>query len=449
MNMIRYLLPKKMGLFAIFVLTLLWGFGISTESKAQDSHAGHNHSTHTEDTGEDEHIELDHDEDADDDHGADELGDLHEEEEGHSGHEDDVHDRAEEGLSLTPEQRKRFGIVVQSAGSGSLQNNVTLPGEIVFNEDRVVHLVPRVSGIAREVYRSVGDHVKTNEILAVIDSRELADAKSEYMAAKARSMLAEKTFTREKALRKEQVSAEQDFLSAEQTLAEARIELRSAEQKLHALGFSEDAVDKLGSEQNEAITRYEIRSPIDGAITMKHISQGESLEADSEIFTVVDTTSVWVNLAVYTKNLNIIRKGQEVTLRVDHSGAQARGKIAMLTPFVEEATRSATARVVLDNRDGRWIPGTFVTGFIKASEENVPIVVPRDAVQNIEGRNVIFVENEGVFEMNSVTLGKADRANIEVTGGLEPGTRYVAQGAFQLKATIITSDLGSHAGHGH
>jgi cobalt-zinc-cadmium efflux system membrane fusion protein len=412
-------------------LALLWGFGVPALAIAQDSHAGH-------------------DDDADEKHGGDDHVEEVAEKDDHSGHDHSEHaEEQEEGLRLTPEQQKRFGLVVQPAGKGSLQSEVSLPGEIVFNEDRVVHMVPRVAGIAREVRKSVGDRVEAGETLAVIESRELADAKSEYLSAKARGALAEKNFIREKSLREKMVTSEQDYLESEQALAEARIELRSAEQKLHALGLPESAVERLDTEHDEAITRYEIRSPIAGVVTAKHISLGESLEADADIFTVVDTSTVWVNLAVYTKNLGAIHVGQDVRLRVDHSGAQGLGKIAMLTPFVEESTRSAMARVVLDNTDGRWMPGTFVTGFSSTAEESLPVVVPRDAVQTIEGREVVFVEHKGAFQMTPVTLGRGDKVSVEVTIGLEAGTRYVSGGAFQLKATVITSNLGSHAGHGH
>jgi cobalt-zinc-cadmium efflux system membrane fusion protein len=426
-------------MLAVLALALMWGAGLTTEARAEDDHAGHDHSAHAEDDGHDDHA----------DEGHEDQGDERPDEDDHAGHDHAAHGDEEEGLRLTPEQFKRFGIVVESADAGSLRNEVSLPGEIVFNEDRVVHMVPRVAGIAREVRKSVGENVEANEIVAVIESRELADAKSEYLAAKARLALAEKTFTREKALREKGVSSEQDFLEAEQALAEARIELRSAEQKLHALGLTENAVQALDTEHDEGITRYEIRSPIRGVVTEKHISLGESLEADADIFTVVDARSVWVNLTVYTKDLAAVRMGQDVVLKVDHSGAQARGEISMVTPFVEESTRSATARVVLDNSDGQWMPGTFATGFISISESDLSVVVPRQAVQNIEGRDVVFIEHEGEFEMTPVTTGRSDRDRIELVAGLEPGMRYVAEGAFQLKATVITSALGSHAGHGH
>jgi cobalt-zinc-cadmium efflux system membrane fusion protein len=360
----------------------------------------------------------------------------------HAGHDEDV-------IRLTAEQRQRFGVKVRQAAAGSLRSEVRLPGEIVFNEDRLVHLTPRVAGVAREVHKTVGDRVRTGEAMAVIDSRELADAKAEHLAARARAALAEKVFEREQALHAQKVSSQQDLLDAEQALAEARIVLRSSAQKLRALGLDGAAVAALDERLDADITRFEIRSPIDGVVAARHVSLGESLAADADIFTIVDISSVWVNLAVHVRNLAAVRAGQEVLLRIDHDGAQTKGTIAMVTPFVAEGSRSATARVVVDNADGRWIPGTFVTGLIGVAEDSLPVVVPLSAVQKIEGRDVVFVEQGGGFEMAPVTLGRRDRAAVEVTSGLAAGTSYVAEGAFQLKATVVTSALDAHAGHGH
>jgi len=391
-------------------------------------------------------------------HGENKGGEHHEDEdEGHKDEHEDEHTatqadgREEEDrrLKLTAEQRQRFGIVVELAGAGNLRDEISLPGEIVFNEDRVVHLVPRLAGIVRKVTKTVGDSMAAGEILAVIDSRELADAKAEYFSAKAREGLATTIFAREKMLWEKQISSEQDFLDAQQALAEARIERRSAEQKIRALGLPDAMAEMLDDEPDELITRYEIRSPIDGIVTEKHIALGESIDADTHIFTIVDTDSVWVNLTVYIKHLPVIRKGQTVVFRSDQSGALVRGEVVMVTPFAEESTRSATARVVLENRDARWIPGTFVTGFIRTSEDSLQVVIPRDALQHIEGRDVVFVEHEDGFEATSVTTGHTDRENIEILAGLAPGTPYVAVGAFELKATVVTRNLGSHAGHGH
>jgi len=375
-------------------------------------------------------------------HSEDELAEHHDDE--HEGHDDE-----EQGLQLTAEQRQGFGIAVELAGAGLLRHEVSLPGEIVFDDDRVSHLDARVSGIALRVTKTVGDPVTAGELLTVIDSRELADTKAEYLAAQAREGLAVSVHARERTLWEKQISSEQDFLRAQQVLAEAQIERRSAEQKLHALGLSDAMVEGLDDEAAEAITLYEIRSPIRGIVTERDVDRGQSLDGGDHMFTIVNTDTVWANLTVYTKNLPVVREGQAVVLRSEHSGAMARGEVAMVTPFVEESTRSAAARVVLDNRDARWVPGTFVTGSIEVHEDDSPVVIPRDAVQHIDGRDVVFVEHLGSFEMTAVKTGRTDRGNIEILGGLAPGTPYVAAGAFELKATVVTRGLGSHAGHGH
>ncbi len=421
--------------------------GTTEVRNAADRRDEHEHDEH-DDHGHEEadHEETEHDQDA-------HAGHDHEDHEAHGHAEgakeehEDTH--AEEGLRLTPQQREHFGIVVRTAGPGSLRNEVSLPGEIVFNEDRLVHLVPRVAGIVREVTKTVGDQVEADEVLAVIDSRELAEAKAEFLAAHERLRLAQANFEREKGLWQEKITAEREYLEARQALAEARIAQNSAKQKLRALGFSDDYLKELLQYPDDVFTRYEMRAPFSGTIIEKHITLGEALKDDADAYTIADTSSVWVNLTVYSKDLAAVYSGQDVVLKVEHSGAQARGKVAMVTPFVDESTRSATARVVLHNDDGRWRPGTFVTGFIRTSADDLPIVIPRNAVQNIEGRDVVFVEHAGLFEMASVMLGRSDRTHVEILTGLKSGTPYVADGAFQLKATIITSNLDSHAGHGH
>ena len=524
--------------------------GEHDDNKAEaDDHAGHDHAAHT-------------DAEEDDDHGA--------EADEHAGHDHGGQaDAEEEGLRLTEAQWERFGIKLQAAGPGALKSEVSLPGEIVFNEDRIAHVVPRVPGIARKVFKTVGDRVKSGDPLALIDSAELAAAKLDYFSAASEvsccqfelpraqaihdntvKMLAvletspavdqlrkaapgemgayrsrlisayaeyaqsQQTYTRESALVAQKISSQGDFLAAEaafkkaqaeyfgtrdsvafeirQGLLEARRDRQLLEfgaetkrQRLLMLGLSEaelvrimaaatpdtsaahtctdpnckdcPPVSATPTPPSAATLRlnatelgsYSIVAPFAGAIVNRHITLGEHVDEDAAVFTVVDTASVWAKLAVHTRNLAAVQVGQDVVLKMDHSDARIRGRISMVTPFVDEATRSASARVVLDNQDGRWTPGTFVTGFISNSEEHVPVVVARQSVQNIEGRNVVFVEHEGAFEMTPVTLGRTDRTHVEVLAGLPAGTSYVAEGAFQLKATAVTSNLDSHAGHGH
>jgi cobalt-zinc-cadmium efflux system membrane fusion protein len=116
---------------------------------------------------------------------------------------------------------------------------------------------------------------------------------------------------------------------------------------------------------------------------------------------------------------------------------------------VDEKTQTALARVVLPNPQGEWRPGLFVTAELAVGEENAPVVIPKTAVQRMGGDPVVFIETSDGLEPVPVSLGRSNTTHIAVLSGLQSGQRYVAQGAFELKAKIVTSGLGAHAGHGH
>jgi len=377
-------------------------------------------------------------------------------EDDHAGHDHAAHagDHSTEGASRVPvtrEQVERFGIKIAVAETGTVANVIRAPGEIAFNEDRVVHMVPRVAGIARKVLKRLGDPVEAGEPLAVIESRELADAKSEYLAAKARGALAEKVFAREKTLHEKQVSPEEDYIKAEVALAEARIGLRSTRQKLLALGLPAKGIEALDSEDDAALTRFELLAPSTGGVTEKHISQGESLQADAEIFTVADLSTVWVNLAISQEAIGSVRKGQSVTIRLpDVSTTTA--KIEFVSPTVDAETRTALARVTLDNDTGAFRPGTFVGATIQVPSEREAVVIPKASVQLVHDHPCVFVWKTGAFELREVKTGSADGARIEVVRGLAAGEKVAAVNAFHVKAQYIKSaagDVGGCQGHSH
>ncbi len=341
-------------------------------------------------------------------HGDEEGDGGHGEEEGHG-----------EVVRLSDKEMREFGIELARAGSGWLDNFVELPGEIVINSDTMVHIVPPVSGIVRKVNKKLGDPVVAGEVLAELSSRELAELKVAYLSARERYNLARELFTREEALWKKQIVAEQDYLAARKALAEARIELRSSEQKLHSLGFSEEDLALQDDHPDVTFTRYKVTAPFSGTVIEKHITLGEMVKSDSEIFVIANLDTVWVDISIYQKDLPLIEKGQTVVIGAGHGLPPGRGIISYVGPIVGETTRTAPARIVLDNSAGRWRPGMFITAKIAVSREEVPLLVPRTALQTFEEKQVIFVLDEDGFEHRPVvgarsipmflsTLGAAD-----------------------------------------
>ncbi len=361
----------------------------------------------------------------------------HEEHEGHADHE------TAHAVTLTPAQIAENGITIAEAGPGAITRQLELSGEIALNADRVAHVVPRIAGVVREVFKNIGDDVKSGELMAVLDSRELAALKAAYLAALERETLARSTFEREKGLWEKKISAEQDYLAAKQGLAEASITTRSAEQQLLALGLSEDYVKGINSRERSAYTHYEIRAPFDGAVIEKHIALGESLKDDAPCFVIADLKTVWVDLNVHQKDLDAVAKGTPVRIGSRDDGkAGVDAVIAYVGPVMGEQTRTAVARIVLPNEDGRWRPGQFVTASVLTDRQPVAVMVPKAAVQTIDGDTCVFVQTGEGFVAAPVTLCQTDALNAEVADGLAAGQKYVAEGAFVLKAAMAKGELG-------
>jgi cobalt-zinc-cadmium efflux system membrane fusion protein len=209
----------------------------------------------------------------------------------------------DEGLIAMDAQRMQAaGVRLAQAGPATVRSVLQLPGEIRFNEDRTAHVVPRVAGIAETVPANLGQNVKKGQLLAVLSSAAVSEQRSELLAASKRLELARTTFTREKQLWEEKVSAEQDYLQARQALREAEIAVSNAQQKLAATGA--------GAGGAGGLNRFELRAPFDGVIVEKHLSVGEAVQDTTQVFTISDLRSVWAEMRVAAPDLPAVRVGE-------------------------------------------------------------------------------------------------------------------------------------------
>ncbi len=339
-------------------------------------------------------------------------------------------------VHLSDAQIREFGVATDVARPGRLRIEVVLPGEVALNADRVGHVLPRVSGVVREVRKNLGDTVRSGEIMAVLESRELADSTAALLAARERVNLAQSNYAREEQLWQKKISPEQDYIQAKNALAEAGIELRTTEQKLRALGFSDDYIEKLPDRGGQAAILYEMVAPFDATIIEKHISLGEVLREESPAFVIADLSTVWVNLDVHQKDLPLIQVGQIAAIGVGNTAPNMEGRISFLEPMAEETNRTIHARVVIPNVGGKWRPGLFVTGRIMVDDALVPILVPNEAVVMVGGRTCVFLKEGDKFRLQAVTAGRTNGTATEITKGLGAGQSYVAKGAFTLKSEL-------------
>ncbi|UCE46399.1 MAG: efflux RND transporter periplasmic adaptor subunit, partial [Phycisphaerales bacterium] len=201
--------------------------------------------------------------------------------------------------------------------------------------------------------------------------------------------------------------------------------------------------------RDERLAWYPLRAPFDATVIEKHITLGEKLGGDSSAFTVADLRTVWVDLSAFQKDLPLIKRGQFVTVSVGPVGRKVRGIISYVGPIVGENTRTALARVVLNNTSGELRPGTFVTADVLVDKVYAAVAVPKDVVQDMDDRPTVFVWTGHAFEPRIVSLGRANSAMVEITSGLRSGEKIVTQNSFRLKAELQKVAGGAHAGHGH
>ena len=351
------------------------------------------------------------------------------------------HEEVEGRLELSAAQSKAAGVVIATAASGRIKTTVALPGEIRFNEDRTAHVVPRLAGVVEAVQADLGQLVKKGQVLAVIASTELSEQRSELLSAQRRLSLARSTYEREEKLWREKISAEQDYLQAQQAWREAEIAVQNAQQKLSALGASGTGT---GASKGP-LNRYEIRAPFDGMVLEKHITLGEAVKEDANIFVISDLSTVWAEIAVPAKDLATVRMGGKAEVKASAFDASAQGTITYVGALLGEQTRTAKARISLLNPDMAWRPGLFVTVEVVSGEADAPVTVHSTAIQTVEDKPVVFVQVKDGYQATPVVLGRSDGTLTHIKQGLAAGTPYAAQGSFVLK-----SELGKDsAGHEH
>lgn len=348
----------------------------------------------------------------------------------------DTHDD-EDVVTLSDAQAASAGIVLDTVKPAHIFTMLTLPGEIRFNQDRTAHIVPRVDGIVEAVTVDLGQQVKKGQVLAVLASTGVSELRSDALAAQKRLSMAKTIYAREKELWEDKISAEQDYLQAQQDLQEAEIAAQNTTQKLHALGAATSA--------KGGLNRYELRAPFDGMIVERHLSLGESVQANANVMTLADLSSVWAEIVVSAKDLGTVKVGSSVTVKASAFESQSSGVVSYVGSLLGEQTRTATARVTLPNPDLAWRPGLFVNVEIVAGEANVPMAVATEALQTVGDRAVVFVQTAEGFRAVPVKTGRSDGKMVEIVEGLQAGAVYVTKGSFTLK-----SELGkSAAEHTH
>jgi len=327
-------------------------------------------------------------------------------------------------------------------GVADAVTTATLPvtGTITYDANRVSHIGPRTDGRIVALRADIGDRVKRGQVLAVLESPEVGALRAELHQAEALVGIARENYQREKRLEEQGISSRKELLEAEAELRRAQAAALSAGERLRALGAGH------GEGGQFAIT-----APFDGVVVEKHARLGEVASPSDRLFTVADLSRVWIELDIYERDLSRVAVGQPVAVTTAaYPGRTFPGRIVYLGDVLDPERRTVRARVEIPNTGRALKPGMFAKATIQVGGGGAPlVVVPQDAVQEIDGRQVVFVPGEraGEFRPVPVEVGQPlDGGRVAVLSGLAPGSRLVVSGAFLLKSELAKGEIGEH-GH--
>ncbi|HEY4251547.1 MAG TPA: efflux RND transporter periplasmic adaptor subunit [Roseomonas sp.] len=352
---------------------------------------------------------------------------------------------AEGAIAMTEAQIGAAGIRLAPVAAGTIARRIAVPGVVAPNADRLARVAARVTGTVVALRRRLGDTVAAGDVLAVVESREIAEAKADYLAMLRTEALAQNTAERERRLFERRVSPEQDYLKARTEAEEARIRLDLSQARLAALGLSAEEIEALPRQPVAALRRQEVRAPIAGRVTERRIELGAAVAPDTLAFVIAELSMVWVEMAVPAADLGDIREGLSVSLRRQEDEPAGDGRLIFASPILDAETRTARVVAEMPNPDGRWRPGSFVTAAIAVEEQAADILVPQDALQTLGAETVVFVRTPQGFEQREVVAGRRDGSHVEIVFGLDAGETIAVSNTFVLKAEIGKAE----AAHGH
>jgi len=374
----------------------------------------------------------------------------------------------------TMQAATKAGVDVEPVSRAPIVESVSATGEIRYDETRIARLAARANGTVWRVDKQVGDVVREGELLALIDSADVGKAKAELQQALAEWRFSTATVRRLQPAATSGGVARAKILDAEIATRTAWIRAQRAHQSLVNLGlplplaqardFSEQQLanavrflgipDHVASDLNVATTTSNLLpvvAPQSGTIVERSIVAGEVVDTTQVLFTVADTSQMWLLLNVPLEDAGYIRNGQPVQFLPDGHRESVIGNINWKSTSADQKTRTVSVRATLPNTDGHLLNESFGQGEVVLREESDAIVIPNEALQWDGSCHVVFVrdkawfrqESPKLFHTRSVRPGVRSDDHTEIIAGVLPGEVVATIGSDVLRAQLLKNNLGA------
>jgi RND family efflux transporter MFP subunit len=335
-----------------------------------------------------------------------------------------------------PGMRPPMTVEVSTARRETVSEQVTIVGNLIGAA--TVEVVPRVSGRLQSVAVKLGDRVRRGQTLAKIEDQELrqqvrqAEAAHGVAQATIRQREADVTFSQTNLERSRSLFERQ--LLPRQTLDDAEARHQSAVAQLDLARAQFQQAQARLQELRITLGNTTIESPVDGFVAKRHLDVGAYASQNAPILAVVDLSTVRMVANLVERDAKRVRPGTSASVEVDaYPGERFSGRVARVAPVFDPATRTAEMEIEVPNPQGQLKPGMYARVVLTVGTRKDALVVPRNALVNLEGRRGVFVPEENRAHFRPVETGLQDEVRVEIMGGLDEGARVITTGALALR----------------
>ena len=342
---------------------------------------------------------------------------------------------------------EKAGVITGLPNSTASKPGIEAISQLGYNQNAVALISPVVGGAIAKVYVETGSVVHQGDVLVDIHSVAISEAKTAYLSAMVDHRLNEKAYQREKTLMTQKIASMLEYQEAQAAFEKALFAKNTAYQRLLNFGYNKAAIQQIATTKDRSST-LSVKAPFDGTIVSRQVVMGESIAQGAPMFTLVDLSTMWLEMKIPVDKIALIERGQAVEATFQAlPGYKAQGHLTWIDTSIDADSRMLKARAEVKNT-GKLKSGMFGQAYIETDSARKAVQVPRDAIQYHERLPFVFVkEEDDLYALRRITLGKSHSNTAEILAGVAPHEQVVVTGAFTVMSEFLKSRLGAGCVH--
>jgi cobalt-zinc-cadmium efflux system membrane fusion protein len=323
-------------------------------------------------------------------------------------------------------------IKLHTAANIEMRGTLRVPGSVQVDEQRMARIGASVTGRIKDIEVTLGQNVKNGQLLATLNSTELAQNQLVYIKAAQQIGLQTKAVERAKLLQEADVIGAAELQRRQAELSAAQADLNAARDQLLVLGMNESAIDKLSS-TGQIRSYSNVTARLSGTVISRKVNLGQVVQPAEELFILADLSHVWVVAEVPEQQVDLIKVGEEVQVEIPALGnKQYKAMLIYEGDIVNPETRTVTVRSDLENINREIKPDMLVSMLIQSLPEQ-KLAVPLQSIVRENDNTYVYVQlAPNKFRLREVKLGLEYNGMVNIESGVAMGEIVVADGAFHV-----------------